>query len=707
MKFWLRTCILFFLFWQYTSHSYAQIITTVAGSAVAGYSGDGEPATMATILGPSGVVADKHNNLYIADNDNNRIRRVDAITGIITTIAGNGSYGFAGDGGPAISASLKAPTGIAIDATGNLYIADYYNCRIRKVDIATGFITTIAGNGSVGYSGDGGPAVSATIWLPTGVAVDGSNNVYIADLANSRVRKVDAITGIISTVAGNGIAGFSGDGGLAISAELYEPYGISVDAAKNLYITDYGNNNIRKLATSTGIISTVAGTGIQGYNGDGLPGLSTNLTAPTGITVDIFGNLYIADLSQRVLRMDAITGIITTIAGNGTQGFSGDGGPARNAQLFNSWAVFININGDLFIGDLANNRVRKVAFCFNPVISSLPENATTCVGGNAHFKIRATSAISYQWQINTPLGWQNLINGPSCMGANTDSISLINVGFALNGSEYRCEISNGCINLDPGPDTLIVAVSLTPSVVIKAAATAVCRDSATEFTAIPTNGGGIPSFQWQVNGFVTETGVASYTNNHLRNGDIVSCLMTSSATCAVPQTAMSNSIPISVNPETLPFLGKDTIICKGNSIVLYPGAFRAYAWSNLENTDSIIVADAGIYWVQVTDQNNCKAIDSIQVSIASQCNCILDEKTKIYPTPFHDFLIIDKQTTDCDVSMSLYNTLGQALIRNKQIQNGTNKINLSAIAAGMYFCVFRAGNKVLRSEKILKVSWKY
>jgi sugar lactone lactonase YvrE len=638
MKFRMRTCILFFLFFVYISNACAQIITTVAGSGVAGFSGDGGPATMAALLGPSGVAADKNNNLYIADNDNNRIRKVDAITGIITTVAGNGVYSFAGDGGPATSASLKEPTGVAIDAGGNIYIADYYNNRIRKVDAVTGIISTIAGNGSNGFSGDGGPADSASIWLPTGVAVDGDGNVYIADWPNQRIRKVDASTGIITTVAGNGTPGFSGDGGLATSAWLFQPYGIAVDAGKNLFIADYANNRIRKVDAGTGIISTVAGTGIQGYNGDGLSGLSTNLTAPTGITVDIFGNLYIADLSQRVLRMDAVTGIITTIAGNGTQGFSGDGGPAVNAQLFNSWGVFVNGNGDLYIADLNNSRVRKVALCFPPFISSLPVNATFCSSGDANFEIKATGAMSYQWQINTNLGWQNLTDGPNYGGTNTDSLNLINIGFGLNGSEYRCEVSNGCGSLQSGPDTLTVVLSVTPSLEIKSSSTSVCKDSAIEFIAIPTNEGATPSFQWKVNGIDAQTGLTSYTNNHLNNGDIVSCLMTSNAVCAIPPTAIS---------------------------------------------------------------------DSIQVLVTSQCNCILDEQTKIYPTLFHDILIIDKATTDCEVRMDLYNILGQVLIKNMQIQNGVNEINLSTLATGMYFCVFCSGDKVLRTEKILKASWKY
>ena len=638
MKFRLRTCILFFLFFIYISNVSAQIITTVAGSGVSGFSGDGGPATMAAFWGPSGVAADKNNNLYIADNDNNRIRKVDAITGIITTVAGNGSYAFAGDGGPAISASLKAPTGVAIDAGGNIYIADYYNQRIRKVDALTGVITTIAGNGSVGFGGDGGPAVSANIWLPTGVAVDAGNNVYIADWANHRIRKVDALTGVITTIAGNGVAGFSGDGSLAISAELNQPYGISLDAGRNLYIADYVNNRIRKVAAGTGIISTVAGSGNQGYNGDGLSGLSTNLTAPTGVTIDIFGNLYIADLSQRVLRMDAATGIITTIAGNGIQGFSGDGGPAASAQLSNSWGVFITGNGDLYIADLNNERVRKVALCFPPFISSLPVNATFCSGGNANFEIRATGAVSYQWQINTNTGWQNLTDDPNYSRTNTDSLNLINIGFGLNGSEYRCEVSNGCGNIQSGPDTLTVALSVTPSLEIKSSSTSVCKDSAIVFTAIPTNEGALPSFQWKVNGIDSQTGLTSYTNNHLKNGDTVSCLMTSNAVCAILPTAISNSI---------------------------------------------------------------------QVLVTSQCNCVLDEQTKIYPTLFYNILIIDKATTECEVRMNLYNILGQSLIKNMLIQNGVNEINLSVLAAGMYFCVFCSGDKVLRTEKILKASWKY
>ena len=216
------------------------------------------------------MAVDASGNLYIADTGNNRIRKVSA-TGIITTVAGNGSAGYSGDGGPATSAQLDGPEGVAVDGSGNLYIADTCNNRIRKVS-ATGIITTVAGNGSAGYSGDGGPATSAQLSLPAGVAVDGSGNLYIADSGNNRIRKVSA-TGIITTVAGNGSPGYSGDGGPATSAQLNQPAGVAVDASGNLYIADSSNNRIRKVS-ATGIITTVAGNGFDGYSGDGGPATS-------------------------------------------------------------------------------------------------------------------------------------------------------------------------------------------------------------------------------------------------------------------------------------------------------------------------------------------------------------------------------------------------------------------------------------------------
>ena len=337
-------------------------ISTVAGNGTLGYSGDGGAAISAALRQPSGVAVDNAGNLYIADFYNGIVRKVAAGTGIITTVAGNGTPGYAEDGGPATNAELNQPYGLAVDSAGNLYIADFGNQRIRKVAANTGVITTVAGNGGVGNSGYGGPATSAELFGPYGVAVDSAGNLYIADTFNWIVLKVAAGTGILTAVAGNGTEDYSGDGGPATSAELNQPFGVAVDNKGNLYIADSYNQRIREVAASTGTITTVAGNGTQGYSGDGGPATGAELNYPDGITVDGTGNLYISDSNNQVIRMVAAgTGTITTVAGNGTQGYSGDGGPATSAQLSSPFDAAIDLGGNLYIADTLNNRLRKVA----------------------------------------------------------------------------------------------------------------------------------------------------------------------------------------------------------------------------------------------------------------------------------------------------------------------------------------------------------
>jgi uncharacterized protein (TIGR03437 family) len=339
------------------------IITTVAGNGTAGFSGDGGPAPAASLGAPEGVAVDAGGNLFIAEFYNDRIRKVSA-GGIITTFAGNGNFGFSGDGGPATAASLNGPSGVFADALGNLYIADTSSDRIRKVT-PDGIITTIAGSTSPGgFAGDGGPATSARLNLPVGLAVDASGNIFIADDLNGLVRKVSP-GGIITTVAGNGIGGFSGDGGPATSASLENVFGVSVDASGNLFIADYYNNRIRKVSTS-GVISTVAGSGTFGFGtggfaGDGGPATSAMLKNPGGVVVDAAGNLFIADYGNNRIRKVSAGGIITTVAGNGTAGFSGDGGPATAARLNGPQSIAVDGSGNLFFAEYFNNRVRKVS----------------------------------------------------------------------------------------------------------------------------------------------------------------------------------------------------------------------------------------------------------------------------------------------------------------------------------------------------------
>ena len=328
-----------------------RIIKTVAGNGSFVFSGDGGLATDAG-LAPGKVAVDSSGNIYITDHLNDCIRKVDTI-GIITTVAGNGSPGFSGDGGLATNASLNHHSGVAVDNLGNIYIADQLNHRIRKVD-TNGVITTIAGSGESGFNaggfgGDGGLATDASLNLPKDVAVDDAGNIYIADSSNHRIRKVDT-SGIITTVAGSNFWGFYGDGGSATDdrARLYLPSGVTVDSAGNIYIADTYNHRIRMVDTS-GIIATVAGNGIGWFSGDG--GLATNasLYYPSGVAVDITGNIYIADSFNNRIRMVDTSGIITTVAGEGTCCvFSGDDVPAVNASL-SPKRVGVSITGNIYI----------------------------------------------------------------------------------------------------------------------------------------------------------------------------------------------------------------------------------------------------------------------------------------------------------------------------------------------------------------------
>ncbi|MDR3764007.1 MAG: SMP-30/gluconolactonase/LRE family protein [Acidobacteriota bacterium] len=343
------------------SVNFGGLISTAAGNGTYGYAGDGSAATAAELSQPRGVAVDASGNLYIADTNNVRVRKVNASTGVISTVAGNGGYGYNGDGIAATSASLNGPYSVVVDASGNLYFSDSYNQRIRKVTAATGLISTVAGNGGSGYNGDGIAATSATLSNPAGIAVDASGNLYIADTGNNRIRKVTATTGLISTVAGNGTSGYNGDAIAATSAEVNGPVGVGTDASGNLYIADINNNRVRKVTVSTGLVSTVVGTGSGGYNGDAIAATSAQLNGPFGVQVDAAGNIFVVDsYNLRVRKVTASTGLISTVAGNGTYGSTGDGGAATAAEVADPAGMALDAAGNLYFADLNNDRIRKV-----------------------------------------------------------------------------------------------------------------------------------------------------------------------------------------------------------------------------------------------------------------------------------------------------------------------------------------------------------
>ncbi len=335
-------------------------IVTAAGNGTPGYSGNNGPATDAELYRPEGVAVDAAGDLFIADTLNDVIFEVVKATGDIITVAGNGTQGYSGDNGPATAAELSLPFGVAVDTAGNLFIADTYNDVIREVVKATGDIVTVAGDGTFGYSGDNGPATAAELDYPAGVAVDATGDLFIADKYDNAIREVVKATGDIITVAGNGTYGYSGDNGPATAAELAQPVGVAVDATGDLFIAELGNNVIREVVKATGNIITVAGNGTYGYSGDNGPATAAELDYPNGVAVDSAGDLFIADMDNSVIReVVKATGNIITVAGNGTLGYDGDSGPATAAELDNPAGVAIDPAGNLFIADSDNSVVRQ------------------------------------------------------------------------------------------------------------------------------------------------------------------------------------------------------------------------------------------------------------------------------------------------------------------------------------------------------------
>lgn len=409
-------------------------ISTVAGTGTCFYSGDGGPASSAELNDPSGVAVDSTGNLFIADTNNCLIREVSASTGVISTAAGTPPditgllhCGNSGDGGPASNAKVGFVNGLAMDSSGNLFLADPSSCVIRKITASTGIISTVAGAaGSCGYSGDGGPGTSAKVNAPYGVAVDRFGNVFIADTSNCVIRKVASSNAQISTVAGTGSCGFSGDGGLATSAQINQPYGVAVDSSGNFFIADYKNSVIREVSASTASIFTFAGVavpdpnhagqmiGLPAFSGDGYLATDAELAflnaTPygAGLATDRSGNVFIADTANHAIRkVSASTGIITTVAGNGLIGFSGDGGPATSAQLFYPRDVAVDGSGNTYIVDSGNCVIRKISAStgiISTVAGTLPDSSGHYFCGFSGDGGPATSAQLYPIDLMIPAG---------------------------------------------------------------------------------------------------------------------------------------------------------------------------------------------------------------------------------------------------------------------------------------------------------------
>jgi hypothetical protein len=424
---------------------FSQNLYTVAGNGGSGYSGDGGLATSATLNTPLGVGTDLSGNVYIADFSNNRIRKVNVSTGIITTVAGTGSAGYNGDGILATSAALKSPFDVCTDKFGNIYIADEMNYRVRKITISTGLISTVAGTGVAGDGSDGILATSCQLSQPKHIAVDTAGNIYISDY--KKVRKVTITTGLISTIAGTSNGGYNGDDIPAITAQLGAPVGgIALDAAGNIYIADETNHRLRKVTRSTGLITTLAGNGFGGFSSDGIAASSSQLNYPNSVSLDATGNIYIADMNNnRIRKISASTGIISTVAGDGNNGSSPDGTLATAAQIDQPYDVELDLCGNIIIGAAGYGRVREVRV-LNFTISS---HNTSCTESSATASVSGgTPPYNYLWSN----GSTNSVN--TALTAGTYSVTITDsVGCLINSS-----ITIDSLPPPPAPNICLVTV---------------------------------------------------------------------------------------------------------------------------------------------------------------------------------------------------------------------------------------------------------
>jgi uncharacterized protein (TIGR03437 family) len=422
-----------------------QTIATIAGTGVLGYSGDGGVATAATLNNPRGLAVDAVGNVYIADVNNAVIRKI-STTGTITTVAGTGVAGYSGDGGAAVTAQLNGPQAVAVDASGNLLIADTQNRRIRMVS-TTGTITTIAGTGTEGYSGDGGPATQAMFHQAMDIAFDSSGNIYFADSTGQRVRKIST-SGTITTVAGTGVAGYSGDTAPATSAQLNFPVSIAFDSSNDLYIADANNFRIR-MVNPVGTIVTVVGNGTEGFSGDGGAAASAEINYVYGVRFDSSQNMYIADASNNRVRMVS-NGTITTLAGTGNNGFSGDGGLAVDAMLNFPWFLAINTSGNLVISDSQNDRVRMVTLLSTaapPVLGpgSTVNGASYAPAASANGAIAPGSIVAiFGSNLATAAASASNIPLPASLGGTSVTMNGAQVPlFYVSGGQVNAQVPFG------------------------------------------------------------------------------------------------------------------------------------------------------------------------------------------------------------------------------------------------------------------------
>ncbi len=495
------------------------VISTIAGDGSRGFPQSGGPATGVGIGMPSGVAIDRGGNVYIADVNNNVVYKKDAATGNLSLVAGTGSGGYSGDNGPATSAQLNSPSGLAVDASGNVYIADNFNDRVRMVSAQTGIITTIAGPGSAASLGDGGPATQAYLAQPAGLAFDSAGNLYIADSFNDRIRMIAAQTGIISTVAGGGNGIQLGDGGPATQATLDYPTGLAIDSSGNIYIADQNNGRIRVVTAQTGIITTIGGNGDQGTDGDGGPATQAEVWPGLGIAVDAQGNVYASSWPGEVRKISKADGTITLYAGNGYCSWGGDGGSATVAGLCEPQGLALDSGGSLYISDFFNARIRKATVNNTPVaatpVISLPSGTYSSQQTVAITDATANATIYYTTDGTTPTTGSTVYSGPITVSHN-ETLQAIAVASGYGTSAVASATY-----------TINVPVATTPTVTVVPASSSVSTNQTLSVAVTVSGGAGNP----------TPTGSVTLASGSYSSGAVA--LSGGSATISIPAGSLS------------------------------------------------------------------------------------------------------------------------------------------------------------------------
>ncbi len=615
------------------SSAQAQIIRTFAGNDSLGHTGDSGPAYMAQMGTSWGMNMDRAGNIYVADDYLNQIRKI-STNGVITTIAGVGYPGYSGDGGAATSAHLNYPSGIALDKYGNLYFADNGNFAIRKIDTA-GIITTVAGDGTGrhGSSGDGGLAIHARMMGCVGVALDKIGNLYFTD-GNTSIRKVDT-SGIITTVAGSSAWGFYGNGISATSAVLAGPCSIVVDTAGNIFFSDQLNLRIRKIDAS-GTITTIAGTGATGFSGEGGAATSAKLNSPSGLALDNAGNVYFADgANNRIRKIDA-SGIITTVVGTGRFNYTGDGGPATAATMRYPAELCIGANGNMYIYDRRNYAIREVVMQNGiPAVASAGNNI--CEGTPDTFTANPgayTYGLSGEWTVNgTVVG----------TGLTFSSSSLLNGDVVA----YRMVDPLHHFTLDSSAAIVMTVNPLvTPAVSISSSTgDTICGETRVTYTATSVNGGSAPFYQWQVNGINTDTG-ATY-NYYPSSGNIITNVLTSNVACPTARTVTSRGIRMDVNPVVTPAVtvsATSTALCQGtvatfSATPVNGGSTPHFQWKKFGatvgtgSTYTYTPASGDIISCELTSNAACRTTDTASDDVTLTVNPIVDPIVNIVSVP--------------------------------------------------------------------------